>query len=182
MPGTAEKGYWRSFKTYQCVLHHLPIAISDLVHEYFFYNLERNHFLWIDEFEIGYHGNVERFIPMKIWTYNRSLHRFLRGVCAGRHLEFLKILCPLKAEELDFSFEDACYHGDPKIIQFLYEQGATNFNRGLYRACDEANVELILWLIEKGADDFQGGLARAIEFKHVEVQVIMLEQLQKKTF
>ena len=61
----------------------------------------------------------------------------------------------------DGNFRLACQQGDRSLIQWMIQQGVTNFSFGLEGACEGGHLEIAEWMIQKGAKNWNFGLYAA---------------------
>ena len=74
---------------------------------------------------------------------------------------------------------EACRGKHRKLVDWLIENGAYDWNRGLMGACESGDMSLMKLMIERGATNIDHGLARACEMGHVEQSKYLLEALHR---
>jgi len=78
--------------------------------------------------------------------------------------------------QIKLEFEKACEHGHLEIVKLMIDQGATNWNNGLYIACKYGHLEIVKLMIEQGATDWNTGLEGACYSGNIEIVKLMIEQ------
>lgn len=135
-----------------------------------------------------------------------NLLRVLRGALMANHEELIKILAPeelysdvvhlvhpaivsnnlsnlmflINKYQIDLTNKhflyEACAAGNREIINYLLENGATDYDYGLLGAAYRGDRELINLMIRLGATDVNGAMEEASQCGHVDIVLDMIKR------
>ncbi len=100
----------------------------------------------------------------------------------GRHFKLAEMVIE---KWISFSYERpkwgrvllyAAMAGSVKMVNFIIEKGADNYNEALWRASDYGHLDVAKLLIEKGANSYNYAMAHGAEIGHMEMVNFMLEK------
>ncbi len=83
----------------------------------------------------------------QVGTYNGALH----GACWGGHLDIIRRLIDLGADDFNWGLCGACGGGNMAAVNAMIELGANDWNTGLYEACEGKHPAAMMVMIERGA-------------------------------
>lgn len=96
-----------------------------------------------------------------------------------KHYDIANNIIEVYVSELNYRLETAGWNGNFKEVVALVENnGATSFNKCLAYACraDKNQFKIINYMIEKGADDWDSGLYYACTVGNIEIVKFMLSK------
>jgi hypothetical protein len=117
--------------------------------------------------------------------------KFLKDAIQAKDLEILQYLytnniirdnSTFGESKYDDVLECATQVGEEKIISYLIEKGANNWNEGLFGAIKGNNKNLFDYFISLGADNWYVALLEAIDTRNKEMIKILYEKSLKANF
>lgn len=109
-----------------------------------------------------------------IYTIDLTNARLLYKACVVGNKDIINYLLDNGSTNYNSGLEGAAYRGDLELISLMLKLGATNVNGAMIEAAESGHIDIVLDMLNRGAEDLNEALIMSAEYGKLEMVKMLI--------